>query len=296
MKKYLLVIIIFTFFSNNYKAQCFSNLYFTNYYAAHSNYYEKDTTNLWQLGTSDKTFLNASPISIMTDTINNYPINANSSFIVYGINNPGWPIIITGNYKINTDTLSDYWTLHVSPDLGNTWHNLADLSFCSTFNIMPSLLVQSGNSIVSGYSFNFGVGTTYFQAFNVQNCDTVLFKFGFISDSIENNKEGVQIWNLNVTSVHASVQENSNELFFNIYPNPPSNQLNIEFEQNNSENTQIEIQNLLGQIVYSEILKTNIGKQTKTLDISSLNNGVYFILFKNKTNTSTAKFVKQQFY
>ncbi len=293
MKKNLLIIIISLFISSKYKAQCFSNYYFTNYYSAYGNYYEKDTTNLWQLGTSDKVFLNASPISIMTDTSSNYPINSSSSFIVYGINNPGWPIIITGNYKINTDTLTDYWTLAISPDKGTTWHNLTDVSFCNTYNIMASLLVQSGNSTASGYPFNFGIGTTYFQAFNVQNCDTILFKFGFISDSIENNKEGVQIWNLNVTSVHASVQENSNEYLVNIYPNPTNNQITLEFEQNNSENTLLEIKNILGQSVYSEKIKTNIRNQTKILDVSLFQNGVYFVQLKNQNKIYSAKFIKQ---
>lgn len=87
------------------------------------------------------------------------------------------------------------------------------------------------------------------------------------------------------------IEANANNI--KIYPTPSSNQLNIEYEHYNSETIQLEVQNLLGQTVYSETLKTNIGKQTKMLDISSLNNGVYFILLKNKTNTSTAKFVKQ---
>jgi len=80
---------------------------------------------------------------------------------------------------------------------------------------------------------------------------------------------------------------------FQLYPNPSANELTLEFEQNNSENTLLEIKNLLGQTLYSETFKTNIGKQTKNIDVSLFQNGVYFIKLKSQDKIYSARFIKQ---
>lgn len=91
-----------------------------------------------------------------------------------------------------------------------------------------------------------------------------------------------------------SIEENEgNSNNIEIYPNPSINEITLAFEQTGSENTQLIIQNVLGQNVYSETFKTNIGKQTKTLDISMLQNGIYLIQFKNQNKIYSAKFIKQ---
>ena len=91
-----------------------------------------------------------------------------------------------------------------------------------------------------------------------------------------------------------SVEENeNNKRNLTIYPNPSSNEIIIEFEQNNSENIQITIQNVLGQTVYSESMRASIDKQTKILDISSLQNGLYFVQLKDHDVVYSVRFIKQ---
>jgi hypothetical protein len=72
-----------------------------------------------------------------------------------------------------------------------------------------------------------------------------------------------------------------------IYPNPATNHITIE--GNKKELNGISIYNLQGQEIVKkiEILENNQSK--KTLDLSNLNSGIYFI----KTKTTTNKLIKQ---
>jgi hypothetical protein len=91
-----------------------------------------------------------------------------------------------------------------------------------------------------------------------------------------------------------SIDDIPNSFDFHLYPNPiKSSLLTIDFEQSKLENVLLQIQNMLGQTVYSETIKNSIGKQTKTIDVASLPNGAYFIQLKNEHKIHSAKFIKQ---
>ncbi|MCL1968378.1 MAG: T9SS type A sorting domain-containing protein, partial [Bacteroidetes bacterium] len=75
---------------------------------------------------------------------------------------------------------------------------------------------------------------------------------------------------------------------FKIFPNPASREITIESEGNLMMNT-IEVINFLGQTV---ITRPVTGSSVK-LDVSNLNNGVYFVRVASEKGTSIKKFVKQ---
>ena len=86
---------------------------------------------------------------------------------------------------------------------------------------------------------------------------------------------------------------NDNDLYINekikIYPNPTSDFINIELQAFNAN--KVVITNLIGQ----KIIEMDItGEQTKKIDISSLNNGIYILSLKNKDNRNvTIKILKK---
>ena len=59
-----------------------------------------------------------------------------------------------------------------------------------------------------------------------------------------------------------------------LYPNPVVNNLFLEIEQNEFENSEIEILNCIGQTVFKSKLK-------KEIDVSEFSNGVYILRIKN---------------
>jgi hypothetical protein len=75
--------------------------------------------------------------------------------------------------------------------------------------------------------------------------------------------------------------------YFSLYPNPVSDVLNIS-TKGNIEISSINIYNTLGQLV----LVIPNAKDSKTVDVSSLTSGHYFIKINSDKGTSNTKFVK----
>ena len=80
----------------------------------------------------------------------------------------------------------------------------------------------------------------------------------------------------------SAIAENS--IAFSIYPNPATTVLNVNAEGFNT----IEIVNLLGQTVYTANTTSNM-----QINVSELNNGVYFVRMNGENGTATQKFIKK---
>lgn len=72
----------------------------------------------------------------------------------------------------------------------------------------------------------------------------------------------------------------------NIYPNPATSVINIIDEQNELQNSTIEIKNYLGDVVYSSSFSSQI-------NLSYLSSGMYFLTIHTDHNSKTIKLVKQ---
>jgi hypothetical protein len=85
--------------------------------------------------------------------------------------------------------------------------------------------------------------------------------------------------------------EDTQELdFFNVYPNPAGEQINVVFDRNGQAD--IEIIDMTGRIVYSR--RYNSGGFTNySVDISSLNPGVFFIRVSAEGESNVRRFIKE---
>jgi hypothetical protein len=158
---------------------------------------------IWQVGAPQKTVFTTSqslPNSLITDTLNSYPINDTSSFIIK--HEVGWGYLcygfgtvkLSGSYYVNSDSLNDFGLIEFSPYNGITW-----VPFTTGPNAWPYSPIQptfTGNS--GGWKvFNlslYGVDGMY----NFQPLDTVQYKFTFISDG---NLDGLMFDNLGILDV-----------------------------------------------------------------------------------------------
>ena len=75
---------------------------------------------------------------------------------------------------------------------------------------------------------------------------------------------------------------------FSIYPNPAADVLNIQSKKQAAISS-VSIYNTLGQLV---LVSTNL-RQNKTIDVSALKTGNYFIKVDSNEGTSNAKFIKK---
>ncbi len=85
------------------------------------------------------------------------------------------------------------------------------------------------------------------------------------------------------------IESKINNETLNIYPNPTTNQITIEFNTS-QQNALIEVRNVLGEILYSEKLKSNTLSQS--INVSEFSNGVYFVTLQNDKQKIVSKFIK----
>ena len=83
-----------------------------------------------------------------------------------------------------------------------------------------------------------------------------------------------------------SVEEINQSNNIKIYPNPTTSIINIVDENNQLQNSTIQIQNYLGQLVFSSPFNSQI-------DLRSLSAGMYFLTINDKLNNKTVKIIKQ---
>ena len=91
-------------------------------------------------------------------------------------------------------------------------------------------------------------------------------------------------YNLNCQDLEDDIDEMEIHKNVSIYPNPATTVLNVVAEGYNT----VEIINLLGQTVYTNNVTSNM-----QINISNLNNGIYFVRLNGTNGTTTQKFIKK---
>jgi hypothetical protein len=218
--------------------------------------------NIWQIGSPQKVLFNqanSQPNVIITDTINNYPINDTSSFIVR-YNSFNCPIVF-GKYSVDTDSLNDFGMIEISLDTGQTWINVLE----DSLNYSPNKPILTGNS--NGWK-DFELNLTNYQIETYENL--FILRFSFISDSIDTQQEGLMFDDL-VFCISVNTKNISQLNNLKIFPNPATDLLNFQLEEpiNNAE---IRIYSTLGQLINTQ----NINDTNTQFNVSEWQNGMYF--------------------
>jgi hypothetical protein len=110
----------------------------------------------------------------------------------------------------------------------------------------------------------------------------VKFRFIFLSDQFE-HQDGFYFDDFKILAVDKNTTSNSDlklpENYFNIFPNPAKDNIQISFlENNNASPNEITISNAFGQIVYRS-------KETRAkadIDLNNWNSGIYFVRIYNE--------------
>ena len=117
----------------------------------------------------------------------------------------------------------------------------------------------------------------------------VYVKFRSISD-YENN---MYVDNININDDEQIAINTIDELTtLHIFPNPVSDEMQIEFSLDHSEEIHLTIYNVLGAIVYSKKLNGDAGKNKFSIPVSELANGNYKLQLSNNGRNTTMTFVK----
>jgi len=244
--------------------------------------------NVWQIGHPSKTLFhsaNSNPNAIVTDTANPYPVNDTSSFTIIHIAEMGWTsgypkVDIGGWYSVNSDTLTDYGYIEFSANHGNTWYRVDNYEGYCTWGAVEDLPTFTGNS--NGWKhfyYCLQVPVT------VNYGDTILYRFTFISDGVQTNKDGLMFDDLHFEDWAEGIHEIQNNEMISISPNPVSDELRVQRNQVTGH-PEIKVVNFLGQVVYN-----NPDFTGETIDTRQFRNGIYILNYSFSNYFAIKKFV-----
>lgn len=185
--------------------------------------------NLWQIGTTSKFNSTYLPYkkSVVTDTLNDYPINNYSTFKIVVVGNFYPDSYLSFIHRYDTDQGQDGCRIEIFNSQEKKWEDVIDASG----------LVYTGNNLYSetdtvtalnnkpGFSGSivWEEVTLYFTTFGI---DTIELKFIFASDSVDNNRDGWIIDNIYFVSWYEGIQQSVNYPIV-IFPNPFSEKIEI---------------------------------------------------------------------
>lgn len=268
---------------------------------------DTSSNTIWQIGTPNKILFDSSYSSskaLVTDTSNYYPINNHSKFEIHLAEAPHL-VEVYFKYKLDTDSLKDGFYIDLLYDTTIGWISATDTfpgfmeggplvnSFLNLYSLDDTL--YNGEFGMSGSSDGWQeatIGLVWSLPIKQYSeiIDTLIFRFNFISDSIETNHEGMMIDDIRVV---APILGNINEVeerYFTAFPNPVNGILTIEIEEQVNEVTQIRILDCLGQ----ELVNEEVIGSKQLINTESWNKGIYFVsLYSNAQILTTQKIVKQ---
>ena len=249
-------------------------------------------SNIWQIGPPVKPIFSSAfslPNAIVTDTINNYPINNTSTFEFEIDFSSFWTqfpyFMVLWNQKMDCEVGVDGGIIEVSYDSAQTWINIfEDHPFQPNQigNINMSVLHNGEMGISKVDSEWEQVGFCWFGS-NGKPIGKILYRFTFVSNNTESNQEGWMIDNFIsyetvIDAVDDIFKNNNNALNVEIYPNPAQDEINLKIDDQISKNGWVQIMDLTGTLVLRHELN-NTGNSS--IDISNLQLGHYILVVKN---------------
>lgn len=309
MKTKLFILLSFLFTSVKVFSQVFPCYYYQidfegtgTYENANCHWLYNDTisnpSNIWQIGSPQKTVLSSAfsnPNVIITDTINTYPVNDTSSFILGHIASLGITMLnqisLSAKYNVNSDTLLDKGIIEFSPDNGISWIDVDNptgfpgsvYTYCGGDNGMR----LSGNS--NGWKDFQIMIWSLSPTYTIAEGDTVLWRFTFVSDGVNTFKDGLMFDSIYVIdSPPVGIEDADSKDNLSVYPNPFNSVVTLSRIESG---TQIEVFNLLGETLFLIPISAN-QKETK-LDLSSLSKGMYLIKVQTEHGLMTKKIIKE---
>lgn len=252
--------------------------------------------NTWQIGPPQKiTFNNADsePNVIVTDTLNSYPANNTSIFYIKNLGSKGSMYgleIFAGFYYVRSDSLNDYGLIEFSPDNGTTWIDLInDTVFELNIDWWTQKPVLTGNS---GGWVHFEVMLEDIgSACNMQFGDTIIYKFTFSSDSINENLDGLMYDSFLFWEFIEGISEiRFKPLETDIFPNPSSRNFTIKFKNPRDDSFQLNIYNASSKLMIS---KEGIEGTQVEFGKDSFPAGIYFykLTNSNRNERGWGKFI-----
>jgi hypothetical protein len=240
----------------------------------------------WQIGRPNKTKFPYEPMkgnAIITDTSQQLTINDTFIFTVEFIRNRNGiyhagQFELQFEYKIDGDA-NDYGKVEISVDHGETWIDLIKQDTTYDFEwegVKPTLL--GGNSGWQTFDLSMTIWANGYigeYPIELQGKDSILYRFTYITDTVNHPSDGWLIDDLvminNYLSIYATTM---NQLGIKVFPVPATDYVYLKNERDLAI-SHVSIINTIGV----EVLSLT-GDNIQMADISQLPDGCYTLVFE----------------
>lgn len=92
-------------------------------------------------------------------------------------------------------------------------------------------------------------------------------------------------------SVEVGRVRESDDANLTVYPNPTTGIVNLSLAGFNGKRTTLSVVNVIGTVVYQEVLPSVDGRLNKSIDLSKMANGLYYIKLDSDDHSEIRKIV-----
>jgi len=119
-----------------------------------------------------------------------------------------------------------------------------------------------------------------------------VFAFSLLLENADNVTPEIEIDH--IPEISTSIRNiNQNNLSLNIFPNPTTEKIQIEYQINKSSDINIQVININGRnIMDINLPNQSIGKHSEIIDLKKLSSGIYFCTVQSEYEIITQKIIK----
>ena len=260
--------------------------------------------SLWQIGKPDKTYFSNAysvPNAILTDTIQTYPTNQSSSFIIKLTDETlyKFPYIqVEWQQKLDAEANVDGGIIELSYNRGQSWSNVLDDPIyrpAVVGNYTIGLLSNNQMGFTGQLDWSY-VAICWGTFYGVQPMEIseIWIKYTFFSDSNDTQQDGWMLDNFYFVPgiIGSTMDRELNSKNLALFPNPTKNELSISLEGIELNNATLQILNTSGQVVYVQKLDSNI-RDSFSLATQNFPEGVYQVFIHSGNSHYQNRFIKQ---
>jgi hypothetical protein len=183
----------------------------------------------------------------------------------------------------------------VVPDAGTVVNNIAYAEFQGYLNLPTAdytlnVTLPGGTPVIASYQ-------APLQTLGLEGEALVVLASGFLDPSVNNNGSAFGLWValpaggqlVELPSNSLSIKENNLNASFLVYPNPTAAELNVSFDAELSQVTEINLLDMTGKVVYQEKRNATSGMNHLKLDVQHIQSGLYIL----QVNSGNSTFIQK---
>jgi photosystem II stability/assembly factor-like uncharacterized protein len=209
--------------------------------------------------------------------------------------------VLDEGHMVKTTDGGDTWSL-----MDFDWNTLPSFYYYAKHDIayVPgtehTYLITAADieNIISYSAISYDNCTTWTVLDSAVKHTTISFvdsRIAWTGSTFDANFGGMFRWDLEVdTTVSTGIlQDNFTALHVSLYPNPANSDVNLQLHLENTQEVELSIYNIAGQLSFSTNWTATKGASRKEVDISSLAAGVYYCHIKAGNKQQIIKLMKQ---